>query len=262
MGRRRQQQQQQQQKQLAEPPAPRREGAEYYPSSEEMMEWVMDPAWNWEDIPIVVDLLWGDGDHWECRDQHHYPANPAVVVINYLAADMGLPQQVGFQVGGATLTCTFVGLEKDYLPLPPPPPWDDCLLLSPPLLEGDCMLHPLPSTGEEVELPLPPYWLGAPTTPLGDAYMTLPGGCLFAIAGGCPCDTARRGMPWRSFAADRGFSGVGGASLGAVSFSADSTATGSIAAASITSAGGATFPLTALPLGCYGRKQPYDLWAP
>ncbi|MGH0151273.1 UNVERIFIED_CONTAM: hypothetical protein FKN15_059131 [Acipenser sinensis] len=95
MGRRRQQQQQQQQ---AEPPAPKREEAEYYPSSEEMMEWVTDSAWNWEDIPMVVDLLWGrDGDRWEHWDQHHYPANPATVVINYMAAVMGLPQQVEFQ---------------------------------------------------------------------------------------------------------------------------------------------------------------------
>ncbi|MGH0138116.1 UNVERIFIED_CONTAM: hypothetical protein FKN15_016103 [Acipenser sinensis] len=62
-----------------------------------MLDWVSDPEWNWEDLPKVVDLLWArDGEHWEHWEQHYYPVsfvNPAAVVINYLAADMGLPPQ-------------------------------------------------------------------------------------------------------------------------------------------------------------------------
>ncbi|MGH0168313.1 UNVERIFIED_CONTAM: hypothetical protein FKN15_054170 [Acipenser sinensis] len=100
-----------------------------------MLDWVSDPEWNWEDLPKVVDLLWARyGEHWEHWEQHYYPVpfvNPAAVVINYLAADMGLPQQVDFQVGGATPTCTLTGLEGKCLLSPSPPAEEECLLVSP-----------------------------------------------------------------------------------------------------------------------------------
>ncbi|MGH0144475.1 UNVERIFIED_CONTAM: hypothetical protein FKN15_002904 [Acipenser sinensis] len=101
-----------------------------------MLDWVLDPEWNWEDLPKVVDLLWArDGEHWERWEQHYFSVpfvNQAAVVINYLAADMGLPQQVDFQVGGATPTCTLTGLEGKLLLSPSPPPAGGGRLLLPP----------------------------------------------------------------------------------------------------------------------------------
>ncbi|MGH0136646.1 UNVERIFIED_CONTAM: hypothetical protein FKN15_024451 [Acipenser sinensis] len=43
---------------VPEQPQPRREETEPFPSSEEMLDWVSDSEWNWEDLPKVVDLLW------------------------------------------------------------------------------------------------------------------------------------------------------------------------------------------------------------
>ncbi|MGH0157864.1 UNVERIFIED_CONTAM: hypothetical protein FKN15_034422 [Acipenser sinensis] len=110
---------------VPEHPQPRREETEPFLSSEEMLDWVSDPEWNWEDLPKVVDLLWArDGEHWERWEQHYFPVpfvNPAAVVINYLAADMGLSQQVDFQVGGASPTCTLTGLEGKCLLSTSPP---------------------------------------------------------------------------------------------------------------------------------------------
>ncbi|MGH0125689.1 UNVERIFIED_CONTAM: hypothetical protein FKN15_071737 [Acipenser sinensis] len=140
-----------------EHPQPRREETEPFPSSEEMLDWVSDPEWNWEDLPKVVDLLWArDGEHWEHWEQHYYPVpfvNPAAVVINYLAADMGLPQQVDFQTQG------------DYTLLPPSSPGDYTLL--PPSLAGaerpelPLPLPPSPAGAEQQELSLPPPMPGA-----------------------------------------------------------------------------------------------------
>ncbi|MGH0128472.1 UNVERIFIED_CONTAM: hypothetical protein FKN15_034930 [Acipenser sinensis] len=133
MGKHDRRQQQQVWREVPEHPQPRREETEPFPSSEEMLDWVSDPEWNWEDLPKVVDLLWArDGEHWEHWEQHYYPVpfvNPAAVVINYLAADMGLPQQVDFQVGGATPTCTLTGLEGKCLLSPSPPAEGKCLLI-------------------------------------------------------------------------------------------------------------------------------------
>ncbi|MGH0134824.1 UNVERIFIED_CONTAM: hypothetical protein FKN15_021821 [Acipenser sinensis] len=109
-----------------------------------MLDWVSDPEWNWEDLPKAVDLLWArDGENWEHWEQHYSPVpfvNPVAVVINYLAADMGMPQQVDFQVGGATPTCTLTGLEGKCL-LSLSPPAEGKFLLSPsPPAEGKCLL--------------------------------------------------------------------------------------------------------------------------
>ncbi|MGH0169280.1 UNVERIFIED_CONTAM: hypothetical protein FKN15_056605 [Acipenser sinensis] len=140
-------------------------GDKHFPSSKEMLDWVADPEWNWEDLQKVVDLLWArDGEHWECWEQHYYPVpfvNPAAVLINYLAADMGLPQQVAFQVGGATSTCTLTGLKGDYLQLPSPPAGEECLLVSPPAPEGQEPSLPSPAPEGGVP-PLSPEREGEP----------------------------------------------------------------------------------------------------
>ncbi|MGH0134227.1 UNVERIFIED_CONTAM: hypothetical protein FKN15_076870 [Acipenser sinensis] len=67
-----------------------------------------------------------------------------------------------FRVRGATTTCTFLWLEEDCLPLLSSPPWEGCQLLPP------------PSPGGEVELPLPPYWPGAPLLPSPPESLHLP----------------------------------------------------------------------------------------
>ncbi|MGH0150885.1 UNVERIFIED_CONTAM: hypothetical protein FKN15_056245 [Acipenser sinensis] len=154
-----------------------------------MLDWVSDPEWNWENLPKVVDLLWArDVEHWEHWKQHYYPVpfvNPAAVVINYLAADMGLPQQVDFQVGGATPTCTLTGLEGKCLLSPSHPAEEECLLVSPSQpAEEECLLvspseaepHQFPAIGGDYTL-LPPsspgdYMLLPPSSP-GD-YTLLP----------------------------------------------------------------------------------------
>ncbi|MGH0148825.1 UNVERIFIED_CONTAM: hypothetical protein FKN15_013493 [Acipenser sinensis] len=158
MGKHGRRQQQQVWREVPEHPQPRREETEPFPSSEEMRDWVLDPEWNWEDLPKVVDLLWArDGEHWE---QHYYPVpfvNPAAVVINYLAADMGLPQQVDFQVGGATPTCTLTGLEGKCLLSPSPPAEGKCRLSPSPPAEGKCLLSPSPpAEGKCLLSPSPP----------------------------------------------------------------------------------------------------------
>ncbi|MGH0136647.1 UNVERIFIED_CONTAM: hypothetical protein FKN15_024452 [Acipenser sinensis] len=56
---------------------------------------------------------------------------------------MGLPQQVDFQVGGATPTCTLTGLEGKFLLSPSPP------------AEGKCLLSPSPPAEEEFLLVSP-----------------------------------------------------------------------------------------------------------
>ncbi|MGH0147451.1 UNVERIFIED_CONTAM: hypothetical protein FKN15_069923 [Acipenser sinensis] len=57
---------------------------------------------------MAVDLLWArDGEQWEAWEQQHHPASLsdiAAVVINYLAAEMGMPPQVRSPLGGATPT--------------------------------------------------------------------------------------------------------------------------------------------------------------
>ncbi|MGH0133316.1 UNVERIFIED_CONTAM: hypothetical protein FKN15_064811 [Acipenser sinensis] len=138
-----------------QPQLPRRENTEPFPSSEEMLDWALDPEWNWEDLPKVVDLLWArDGEHWECWEQHYFPVpfvNPAAVVINYWAAGMGLPQQVDFQVIGATSTCTLTGLQGRCLLSPSLPAEGKCLLSPSPPAEEKCLLvapsepHPSPA---------------------------------------------------------------------------------------------------------------------
>ncbi|MGH0117485.1 UNVERIFIED_CONTAM: hypothetical protein FKN15_078179 [Acipenser sinensis] len=143
-----------QQQEWREHPQPRREETEPFPSSEEMLDWVSDPEWNWEDLPKVVDLLWArDGEHWEHWEQHFYPVpfvNPAAVVIN----DMGLPQQVAFQVG-ATPTCTLTGLKGECLLSPSPPAEGKCLLSPSPPAEEKCLpLPPPPPGAEQQELSL------------------------------------------------------------------------------------------------------------
>ncbi|MGH0114823.1 UNVERIFIED_CONTAM: hypothetical protein FKN15_055550 [Acipenser sinensis] len=186
-----QQQQPQQQKvwrEVLEHPQPRREETEPFPSSEEMLDWVSDPEWNWEDLPKVVDLLWARyGEHWEHWEQHYYPVpfvNPAAVLINYLAADLGLPQQVDFQVGGATPTCTLTGLEGKCLLSPSQPAEEECLLVSPSQpAEEECLLvspseaepHQSPAIGGEPHQSPAiggDYTLLPPSSP-GD-YMLLP----------------------------------------------------------------------------------------
>ncbi|RXM28945.1 hypothetical protein EOD39_9269 [Acipenser ruthenus] len=96
---------------------------------------------------MAVDRLWArDREQWERWERQHNLASISdmvAVVINYLAAEMGLLQQVHFRAGGATPTCTFQWLEEDCLQLLPPPP------------EGDYLQLPPPSPRGEVELPLP-----------------------------------------------------------------------------------------------------------
>ncbi|MGH0163228.1 UNVERIFIED_CONTAM: hypothetical protein FKN15_057716 [Acipenser sinensis] len=123
----------------------------------------------------------------------------AAVVINYLAAEMGMPPQVRFPLGGATPTPPpqAVGtstpgprgelhqspategephqspmIEGDCLLLPPPLPGGDYqqlpssllvdyLLFLPPLLEGDCLLLLPPPLEGDCLPPLPPPLEGA-----------------------------------------------------------------------------------------------------
>ncbi|MGH0168593.1 UNVERIFIED_CONTAM: hypothetical protein FKN15_011675 [Acipenser sinensis] len=83
-----------------------------------------------------------------------------------MAAEMGLPQQVNFQAGGAMPTCTFIGLEGDCLELPPPPQEGDYLQLPPSTSEGHYLqLQPSPPKGNYLLLP--------PSTPEGH-YLQFP----------------------------------------------------------------------------------------
>ncbi|MGH0131645.1 UNVERIFIED_CONTAM: hypothetical protein FKN15_056727 [Acipenser sinensis] len=173
-------------REVLEHPAPRMDEAEPFLSYEVMLDWVMDPEWNWEDLPMVVDLLWArDGEHWERWEQHCYRAsfaNLAAVVINYLAPNMGLPQQVELQVGGSTPTCTLIGLEGGYLPLPPHKgelhqfPATEGGPHQSPMTEGETD-QSLEKEGDYLPLPPPPLegdYLLLPPPPIEGDYLQLP----------------------------------------------------------------------------------------
>ncbi|MGH0164866.1 UNVERIFIED_CONTAM: hypothetical protein FKN15_050266 [Acipenser sinensis] len=92
-----------------ERPEPMKEKHQRPIPSREILDWLVDPKRNFEEaLPMAVDLLWAtDGEQWETWEQQHHPASLfdlAAVVINYLAADMGMPPQVRFPSGGATPT--------------------------------------------------------------------------------------------------------------------------------------------------------------
>ncbi|MGH0129153.1 UNVERIFIED_CONTAM: hypothetical protein FKN15_037735 [Acipenser sinensis] len=64
------------------------------PPSQEIWDWLMHPEVDlFHDLPIVINTLWRrDGGRWEnWEEQHHLVsfAELALIVINYLAVDMG-----------------------------------------------------------------------------------------------------------------------------------------------------------------------------
>ncbi|MGH0126499.1 UNVERIFIED_CONTAM: hypothetical protein FKN15_048816 [Acipenser sinensis] len=124
-----------------------------------MLDWVSDPEWNWEDLPKVVDLLWArDGEHWERWEQHYSPVpfvNPAAMMINYLAAGMGLPQEVEFQ---ETTRCRHLHWQEQSS--------RSCLCLRCKEQSCLCFHHPQRQETEQQELPL--------TSPAGEEQQELP----------------------------------------------------------------------------------------
>ncbi|RXM96933.1 hypothetical protein EOD39_15057 [Acipenser ruthenus] len=112
-------------------------------ASEEIWDWLMDPKGNIEEaLSMEVDLLWArDGEQWEAWEQQHHPASLsdiAAVVINYLAAEIGMPPQVRFPSGGATLT---------------PPP--QAVGMSTPGLRGEPHQPPVTRESSVINLKLP-----------------------------------------------------------------------------------------------------------
>ncbi|MGH0129162.1 UNVERIFIED_CONTAM: hypothetical protein FKN15_038850 [Acipenser sinensis] len=64
------------------------------PPSQEIWDWLMHPEADlFHDLPIVINTLWRrDGGRWEKWEEQHHPASfaeLALMVVNYLAVDMG-----------------------------------------------------------------------------------------------------------------------------------------------------------------------------
>ncbi|MGH0173452.1 UNVERIFIED_CONTAM: hypothetical protein FKN15_065553 [Acipenser sinensis] len=64
------------------------------PPSQEIWDWLMHPEADlFHDLPIAINTLWRrDGGRWEKWEAEHHPASfaeLAVMVVNYLAVDMG-----------------------------------------------------------------------------------------------------------------------------------------------------------------------------
>ncbi|MGH0186755.1 UNVERIFIED_CONTAM: hypothetical protein FKN15_022258 [Acipenser sinensis] len=140
MGKHGRRQQQQVWREVPEHPQPRREEMEPFPSSEEMLDWVSDPEWNWEDLPKVVDLLWArDGEHWEHWEQYYYP----VPIVNPAA------------MGKCLLSPSPPAEEECLLVSPSQPAEEECLLVSPSQpAEEECLLvSPSETEGEPHQSP-------------------------------------------------------------------------------------------------------------
>ncbi|MGH0151616.1 UNVERIFIED_CONTAM: hypothetical protein FKN15_037056 [Acipenser sinensis] len=156
-------------REVPEHPQPRREEREPFPSSEEMLDWVSDPEWNWKDFPKVVDLLWArDGEHWEHWKQHYWnrhcrlPA-PEGEVPPLSPEREGETHQSPASEGDLHQS---PATGRDYTLLPPPSPGDYTLL--PPPSPGDYMLLPPPSPEDNTLLPHPAL------PPLGAEQQELP----------------------------------------------------------------------------------------
>ncbi|MGH0116099.1 UNVERIFIED_CONTAM: hypothetical protein FKN15_023132 [Acipenser sinensis] len=64
------------------------------PPSQEIWDWLMHPEADlFHDLPIAINTLWRrDGGRWEKWEAQHHPASfaeLALMVVNYLAVDMG-----------------------------------------------------------------------------------------------------------------------------------------------------------------------------
>ncbi|MGH0128428.1 UNVERIFIED_CONTAM: hypothetical protein FKN15_044308 [Acipenser sinensis] len=64
------------------------------PPSQEIWDWLMHPEADlFHDLPIAINTLWRrDGGRWEKWEAEHHPASfaeLALMVVNYLAVDMG-----------------------------------------------------------------------------------------------------------------------------------------------------------------------------
>ncbi|MGH0156285.1 UNVERIFIED_CONTAM: hypothetical protein FKN15_031218 [Acipenser sinensis] len=75
----------------ATPPLPKSPPS---PPSQEIWDWLMHPEADlFHDLPIAINTLWRrDGGRWEKWEAEHHPASfaeLALMVVNYLAVDMG-----------------------------------------------------------------------------------------------------------------------------------------------------------------------------
>ncbi|MGH0118574.1 UNVERIFIED_CONTAM: hypothetical protein FKN15_050083 [Acipenser sinensis] len=75
----------------ATPPLPKSPPS---PPSQEIWDWLMHPEADlFHDLPIAINMLWRrDGGRWEKWEAEHHPASfaeLALMVVNYLAVDMG-----------------------------------------------------------------------------------------------------------------------------------------------------------------------------
>ncbi|MGH0120899.1 UNVERIFIED_CONTAM: hypothetical protein FKN15_014083 [Acipenser sinensis] len=124
------------------------------PPSQEIWDWLMHPEADlFHDLPIAINTLWRrDGGRWEKWEAEHHPASfaeLALMVVNYLAVDMG----------DALFKVELPSREPEGELLPSQEPEGEPLLSREP--EGEPLLsrepegEPLPSPREGEPLPLP-----------------------------------------------------------------------------------------------------------
>ncbi|MGH0115872.1 UNVERIFIED_CONTAM: hypothetical protein FKN15_054228 [Acipenser sinensis] len=168
------------------------------PPSQEIWDWLMHPEADlFHDLPIAINTLWRrDGGRWEKWEAEHHPASfaeLALMVVNYLAVDMGEapvkvelssrepereellsqePEREGEQPELSPPPPPAEG-EQPELSLPPPPAEGEQPELSLPASPGVACLSALPGVAC---LSTPPGGPEGPVSPEGPGGPALPGG--------------------------------------------------------------------------------------
>ncbi|MGH0180886.1 UNVERIFIED_CONTAM: hypothetical protein FKN15_005364 [Acipenser sinensis] len=100
-----------------------------------------------------------DGERWGDWEQQHNPVSVrdlTMVVLGYLAADMGGMPSIEQEGEEQSLPSPVPEREEQGSPQPSPPAEEECLLSPSPPAEGKCLLFPYPPAEGECLLVLPP----------------------------------------------------------------------------------------------------------